>query len=122
MDDSITAPARREPPPIAAPQQYQVQFSTQAHVRLVERAKALLARSSPGVSLGELHRRGLELLVASLEEARFATTDQPRKARHPEPEQQAGLADEVALDPLHQRQRRRLHRHAPSQCLRTITS
>src|SRR6188508_975144 len=58
--DSFAAPAspaRRELPPITAPQQYQMQFcTTEEHVRLVEKAKALLARSRPGVSLGELHR------------------------------------------------------------------
>ena len=73
--DSFAAPARRELPPITAPQQYQMQFcTTEEHVRLVEKAKALLARSRPGVSLGELHRRALQLLVERLEKEQFAVT------------------------------------------------
>ncbi|HEY6081435.1 MAG TPA: hypothetical protein VIW29_21620, partial [Polyangiaceae bacterium] len=50
---------------------------------LVERAKALLARSSPGVSLGELHRQAMQLLVSSLEKKRFAMAERPRKAKEP---------------------------------------
>lgn len=79
---SLTALARRELAPITAPQQYQMQFSTtEEHVRLVERAKALLARSSPCVSLGELHQQALQLLVEKLEKMRFAVTDRPRKVK-----------------------------------------
>jgi hypothetical protein len=79
------APAREEPswsalPPITGPQQYQVQFSTtEEHVLLIERAKALLARSAPGKSLGELHLDAMRLLVAALEKQRFAVTEQPRR-------------------------------------------
>jgi hypothetical protein len=75
------APARVEPlwaelPPITGPQQYQVQFSTtEEHVQLIERAKALLARRAPGRSLGELHLEAMRLLVKSLEKRRFATTE-----------------------------------------------
>jgi hypothetical protein len=48
------SPAPLDLPPIAGPQQYQMQFTTsEEHVQLVERAKALLARSRPGVTLGE---------------------------------------------------------------------
>jgi hypothetical protein len=77
----LPAPARAEPlrpelPPITGPQQYQVQFSTtEEHVRLVERAKALLARSAPGKSLGELHLEAMRLLVACLEKQKFAVVD-----------------------------------------------
>lgn len=71
---------RAELPPITAPQQYQMQFSTtEEHVKLVERAKALLARGAPGKSLGQLHLDAMKLLVASLEKRRFAVTDGPRK-------------------------------------------
>lgn len=63
-------------PPVTGPQHYQVQFSTvEEHARLVERAKALLARSRPGVTLGELHLQAMKLLVASLEKRKFAVTD-----------------------------------------------
>ena len=81
----LPAPARAEPlwaelPPITGPQQYQVQFSTtEEHVRLIERAKALLARSTPGKSLGELHLDAMRLLVASLEKQKFAVTEQLRR-------------------------------------------
>jgi hypothetical protein len=80
------APARAEPlwadlPPITGPQQYQVQFSTtEEHVQLIERAKALLARSTPGKSLGELHLDAMRVLVASLEKQKFAVTEQSRRA------------------------------------------
>ena len=83
-ESSSAAPARAEPlgaklPPITGPQQYQVQFSTtEEHVQLIERAKALLARSRPGKSLGELHLEAMRLLVASLEKQKFAMTEHPR--------------------------------------------
>jgi hypothetical protein len=79
------APARVERPwlalpPVTGPQQYQVQFSTtEEHVQLIERAKALLARQTPGKSLGELHLQAMKLLVAALEKQRFAVTERPRK-------------------------------------------
>ncbi|HEY6078165.1 MAG TPA: HNH endonuclease [Polyangiaceae bacterium] len=77
-DGPFTALARRQLSPITAPQQYQVQFSTtEEHVRLVERAKALLARSSPGVSLGELHRQAMQLLVDRLEKEKFGKPQEP---------------------------------------------
>jgi hypothetical protein len=51
------APA--ELPPVTGPQQYQMQFTTsEEHIRLVERAKALLARERPGLALGEVHLVG----------------------------------------------------------------
>ncbi len=78
------APARveapRREPPVAGPQQYQVQFSTtEEHVRLIERAKALLAREAPSKSLGELHLQAMKLLVAALEKQKFAVTERPRQ-------------------------------------------
>ena len=81
----LPAPARAEPvraelPPITGPQQYQVQFSTtEEHVQLIERAKALLARSTPGKSLGDLHLDAMRLLVASLEKEKFAVPEPTRR-------------------------------------------
>jgi hypothetical protein len=48
-------------------------------VKLVERAKALLARTSSGASLGELHLQAMKLLVEKLEKQRFALTARPRR-------------------------------------------
>jgi 5-methylcytosine-specific restriction endonuclease McrA len=77
---------RAELPPITAPQQYQMQFSTtEQHVKLVERAKALLARGAPSKSLGQLHLDAMKLLVASLEKQRFAVTDRPRRRAETSP-------------------------------------
>jgi hypothetical protein len=79
------APARVERPwlaqlPVTGPQQYQVQFSTtEEHVQLIERAKALLARQAPGKSLGDLHLQAMKLLVAELEKRKFAVTGQPQR-------------------------------------------
>ncbi len=72
------APA--ELPPITGPQQYQMQFTTsEEHVELVERAKALLARERPGLALGDVHLEAMKMLVAALEKRKFAVTDRPRK-------------------------------------------
>ncbi|HVY30189.1 MAG TPA: HNH endonuclease signature motif containing protein, partial [Polyangiaceae bacterium] len=66
-------PVPAELPPVTSPQLYQLQFSTvEQHVQLVERAKALMARERPGVSLGELHLEAMKLLVAALEKRKFA--------------------------------------------------
>jgi 5-methylcytosine-specific restriction endonuclease McrA len=54
--------------------------TTEEHVNLVERAKALLARTSPGASLGELHLQAMKLLVQKLEKQKFAVTARPRKS------------------------------------------
>ena len=55
-----TEVALAELPPLTPPLQYQMQFSTvEEHVRLVERAKALLARERPGAGLGELHLQAM---------------------------------------------------------------
>ena len=83
LESSSTAPARGEPlwaeSPVTGPQQYQVQFSTtEEHVQLIERAKALLSRSAPGKSLGELHLEAMRLLVGSLEKQKFAMKEHPR--------------------------------------------
>jgi hypothetical protein len=73
-----TAPA--ELPPITGPQQFQMQFTTsEEHVELVERAKALLARERPGIALGDVHLEAMKMLVAALEKRKFAVTDRPRK-------------------------------------------
>jgi hypothetical protein len=77
---SLPAPARVDRPwsalpRVTGPQQYQVQFSTtEEHVQLIERAKALLARDAPGKSLGQLHLQAMRLLVAALEKQKFAVT------------------------------------------------
>ena len=73
---------------MTGPQQYQVQFSTtEEHLQLIERAKALLAREAPGKSLGELHLQAMKLLVTALEKQKFAVTERPRKTapRHRAP-------------------------------------
>ena len=80
----LLPPAPAELPPITAPQQYQMQFTTsEEHVRLVERARALLARRRPGITLGEVHLEAMKLLVAALEKRKFAVTDRPRKLARP---------------------------------------
>jgi 5-methylcytosine-specific restriction endonuclease McrA len=80
-EPDLLPPAPAELPPITGPQQYQMQFTTsEEHVRLVERAKALLARERPGLPLGEVHLEAMKLLVAALEKRKFAVTDRPRKA------------------------------------------
>jgi hypothetical protein len=73
-------PAPKDLPPITGAQQYQMQFTTsEEHVQLVERAKALLARERPGATLGKLHLEAMKMLVAALEKRKFAVTDRPRK-------------------------------------------
>jgi hypothetical protein len=73
-----TAPA--ELPAITGPLQYQMQFTTtEEHVQLLERARALLARERPGLTLGEVHLEAMKLLVTALEKRKFAVTDRPRK-------------------------------------------
>ena len=73
-------PAPADLPPITGPQLFQVQFGTvEEHVQLVERAKALLARSRPTITLGELHLEAMKLLVAALEKRKFAVNEPPRR-------------------------------------------
>jgi hypothetical protein len=73
-------PAPVDLPPIAGPQHFQIQFgTTEEHVQLVERAKALLAKSRPGMTLGELHLEAMKLLVTALEKRRFGGHDRPPK-------------------------------------------
>jgi len=83
MDSELpVGPAPPNLPPVTGPQHYHVQFSTvEEHVNLVERAKALMARERPGVSLGELYLQAMKLLVASLEKQKFAagSTSRPRR-------------------------------------------
>ena len=102
-DDGSTAPARCALPPITAPQQSRMQFSTtEEHVRLVERSKALLARTAAGCSLGELHQRAIQLLVAQLEKAKFAVTERPQTAQPRRAPMESGLtsqARELRADP-----------------------
>jgi hypothetical protein len=89
------APA--ELPAITGPQQYQMQFTTsEEHVRLVERAKALLARQRPGLALGEVHLEAMKLLVAALEKRKFAVSDKPRKPARPSQTGDAVQPDETA--------------------------
>jgi hypothetical protein len=89
-------------PPITGPQQYQVQFSTtEEHVRPIERAKALLARSAPGKSLGELHLEAMRLLVASLEKQKFAVVEGERDSERVSttlPVQGRTVGDDPRLD------------------------
>jgi 5-methylcytosine-specific restriction endonuclease McrA len=113
------APA--ELPPITGPQQYQMQFTTsEEHVKLVERAKALLARERPGLALGEVHLEAMKLLVATLEKRKFAVTDRPRKpARTSQaPEEAAKFAESSAQAPAEPRQSpltpRRRGRYVPA--------
>jgi hypothetical protein len=73
-------PVPRDLPPVTGPQHFQIQFGiTEEHVQLVERAKALLARTRPGVTLGELHLEAMKLLVAALEKRRFGGDDRSQK-------------------------------------------
>ena len=92
-DGLPVGPVPSDLPPITGPQHFQMQFGTvEAHVQLVERAKALLARARPGVTLGELHHEAMTLLVAALEKRKFAVTAQPRKLRE-SPRQRDGAPD-----------------------------
>jgi hypothetical protein len=69
-------------PPVTSPQRYQLQFeTTEEHVQLLERAKALVARKRPGASLGELHLEAMKVLVASLEKRKFAVGARARQRR-----------------------------------------
>lgn len=80
--DLPVGPVPANLPPIASRQRYQLQFSTvEEHVQLIERAKALMARERPVVSLGDLHLEAMKLLVASLEKRKFAARDasEPRQ-------------------------------------------
>jgi hypothetical protein len=83
VDDEAlpVGPVPSDLPPVTGPQFFQMQFGTsEEHVQLVERAKALLARKRPGVTLGELHFEAMKLLVATLEKEKFAVTERPSAA------------------------------------------
>jgi hypothetical protein len=75
-----------------------MQFTTsEEHVKLVERAKALLARERPGLALGEVHLEAVKLLVAALEKRKFAVTARPRKrARAVQGGEETAQSDAVA--------------------------
>jgi hypothetical protein len=60
-----------------------VQFSAfEEHVKLVERAKQLLAREAPRVGLAELHLQAMRLFVAALEKKKLGA--RPKRQRRPE--------------------------------------
>jgi len=76
-----------ELPPLSGPQPYQMQFTTsEEHIELVERAKALLSRQAPS-GLGELHLQAMRMLVTVLEKRKFAAT--ARSGQPPSPAKQA---------------------------------
>ena len=84
-------PVPTDLPPVTGPQQYHMQFSTvEEHARLVEEARALLARERPGASLGELHLEAMKVFVAALKKQKFAVTDRPRRGRRAEVPRQRG--------------------------------
>jgi hypothetical protein len=115
---------------VTGPQQYQVQFSTtEEHVQLIERAKALLARQVPGKSLGELHLQAMKLLVATLEKQKFAVTDRPRKrattssrALPAQPHRQEPMQDSATSQqsPTHAPAPRQGGRHIPAEVRRAV--
>jgi len=77
-------PVPADLPPVTGPQHYQLQFSTvEEHVRLIERARALLARERPSATLGEMHLEALKIFVATLEKRKFAATARPRNRKQP---------------------------------------
>jgi hypothetical protein len=85
VEETAPAPARIESVEPAAPQRYKVQFtSTEEYVSLVERAKALLSHSDPGVEIEEIQLRALRAYVAELEKKKFAVTDRPKKRKSDE--------------------------------------
>lgn len=106
-------PVPQNLPPVTGPQHYQVQFCTvEEHAQLVERAKALLARSRPGMTLGELHLEAMKLLVASLEKRKFAVNDRPQSCAQTKREATArSRRDEQVSAPAHQRAEDETHAH-----------
>ena len=75
-DDALpVGPVPSDLPPVTRPQHFQMQFATvEEHVQLVERARALLARQRPTMTLGELHCEAMKLLVQTLEKRKFAVS------------------------------------------------
>ncbi|HYQ17121.1 MAG TPA: hypothetical protein VEQ58_15220, partial [Polyangiaceae bacterium] len=64
----VSTPQLRTAPPIAGPQRFGVQFTTnQEYADLVERAQALLSHTPGGASIEKLQLRAMRLLVAELE-------------------------------------------------------
>jgi hypothetical protein len=98
-----------------------MQFSTtEEHVQLVERAKALFGHSAPGKSLGELHLKAMKLLVQALEKQKFAVTDRPRR---PTPTPAAGARDEIEVKVAGGErgpEAARRSRHVPAAVRRTV--
>src|SRR6266850_1112842 len=79
-DQLPVGPVPSNLPPVTAPQHYQMQFETvEEHAKLVERAKALLSHERSGLTLGALHFEAMRMLVATLENRKFAVTERPRK-------------------------------------------
>jgi hypothetical protein len=83
----LSAPGRMEaagPPPRVkplAPQRFSLQCTLDEETHdLLRRAQALLAHQVPAGDISEVLKRSLRLLVARLEQRKFATTQSPRKA------------------------------------------
>ena len=102
LPDDETLPVGPVPsdlPPVTSPQLFQMQFGTvEEHVQLVERARALLVRERPRVTLGELHLEAMKLLVAPLEKRKFAVTERPRQPAA-RPPRQRGTSAQVGESP-----------------------
>ena len=93
-------PVPSDLPPVTGPQLFQMQFGTvEEHVQLVERAKALLARERPDVTLGQLHLEAMKLLVAALEKRKFAVKQRPRDETPSTPRDGTSGAAELAPAP-----------------------
>ena len=78
-----TQPAPLPPPRITptSPERYRFQFAlTQDTYDLFKRAQDLLGARVPARDVDQVFRRALELLVAKLEQKKFAATDKPRPA------------------------------------------
>jgi hypothetical protein len=72
-------PVPSDLPPITRPQLFRLQLCiVEEHVQLIERARALLARERPRITLGELHLEAMRLLVATLEKRKFAVKEASR--------------------------------------------
>lgn len=119
--DLPVGPVPADLPPVTSPQQYQMQFSTvEEHVQMVERAKALMARERPGVSLGELHLEAMKLLVSSLEKRKFGSRATPEPPRQRGADS-ANSAEPSEADPVASaRSARELSRHIPAAVRREV--
>ncbi|HXK18757.1 MAG TPA: HNH endonuclease signature motif containing protein [Polyangiaceae bacterium] len=126
-DESLpVGPVPADLPPISGPQHYQLQFGTsEEHVQLIERARALLARERPGATLGELHLEAMRMFVAALETKKFAATGRPRKPNAQSTRLEGGEPPELTLvgaelsePPRQHRQRGALEPSEPSEAPR----